>query len=140
MDKRLKNGIAAVALAGWAAGCATGPDFRPPAAPESEAWGEAVAGAAQRFDAEMDAPADWWTLFGSAGLDAAVAEALEKSPTLDQALARLRQAQEEFNAQAGAARYPAVDAGFGHLILGLPDPYPAGVAQWVVDELVAPSS
>ena len=113
MDKRLKNGIAAVALASWAAGCATGPDFRPPAAPESEAWGEAVAGAAQRFDAEMDAPADWWTLFGSAGLDAAVAEALEKSPTLDQALARLRQAQEEFNAQAGAARYPAVDAGFG---------------------------
>ena len=113
MGKRLKNGIAAVALAGWAAGCATGPDFRPPAAPESEAWGEAVAGAAQRFDAEMDAPADWWTHFGSAGLDAAVAEALEKSPTLDQALARLRQAQEEFNAQAGAARYPAVDAGFG---------------------------
>ena len=113
MDKRLKNGIAAVALASWAAGCATGPDFRPPAAPESEAWGEAVAGAAQRFDAEMAAPADWWTLFGSAELDAAVAEALEKSPTLDQALARLRQAQEEYNAQAGAARYPAVDAGFG---------------------------
>ena len=113
MGKRLKNGIAAVALAGWAAGCATGPDFRPPAAPESEAWGEAVAGAAQQFDAEMDAPADWWALFGSAALDAAVAEALEKSPTLDQALARLRQAQEEYNAQAGAARYPAVDAGLG---------------------------
>lgn len=113
MDSRWQIGWAAAALAGWAAGCATGPDFRPPAAPESEAWGEAVAGAAQRFDAEMAAPADWWTLFGSAELDAAVAEALEKSPTLDQALARLRQAQEEYNAQAGAARYPAVDAGFG---------------------------
>lgn len=34
----------------------------------------------------------------------------------------------------------AVDAGFGHLILGLSDPYPAGVAQWVVDELVRPSA
>ena len=113
MDMRLKNGIAAVALAGWAAGCATGPDFRAPAAPESESWGEAARGAAQRFDAELDAPADWWTLFGSAELDAAVAEALAKSPTLDQALARLRQAQEEYNAQAGASRYPAVDAGFG---------------------------
>ena len=113
MDKRLKNGIAAIALAGWAAGCATGPDFRAPAAPESESWGEAVRGAAQRFDAELDAPADWWTLFGSAELDAAVAEALAKSPTLDQALARLRQAQEEYNAQAGAARWPAVDAGLG---------------------------
>ena len=113
MDMRLKNGIAAVALAGWAAGCATGPDFRAPAAPESESWGEAASDPAPRFDAALAAPADWWTLFGSAELDAAVAEALAKSPTLDQALARLRQAQEEYNAQAGAARYPAVDAGFG---------------------------
>jgi len=113
MDMRLKTGIAAIALAGFAAGCATGPDFRAPAAPENESWGEADVGAAQRPAAEMDAPADWWTLFGSAELDAAVAEALAKSPTLDQVLARLRQAQEEYNAQAGAARYPAVDAGFG---------------------------
>lgn len=113
MDSRWQIGWAAAVLAGLAAGCATGPDFRPPAAPESDSWGEAASGAAQRIDAEQDAPADWWTLFGSAELDAAVAEALAKSPTLDQALARLRQAQEEFNAQAGAARYPAVDAGFG---------------------------
>lgn len=113
MDSRWQIGWAAAVLAGLAAGCATGPDFRPPAAPESELWGEADVGAAQRPAAKLDAPADWWTRFGSAELDAAVAEALAKSPTLDQALARLRQAQEEFNAQAGAARYPAVDAGFG---------------------------
>lgn len=124
MDMRLKNGIAAVALAGWTAGCATGPDFRTPAAPESDAWGAALpaertaeahgpGGAAQRFDAALAAPADWWTLFGSAELDAAVAEALAKSPTLDQALARLRQAREAYNAQAGSARYPAVDASLG---------------------------
>jgi alkanesulfonate monooxygenase SsuD/methylene tetrahydromethanopterin reductase-like flavin-dependent oxidoreductase (luciferase family) len=30
----------------------------------------------------------------------------------------------------------AVDAGFEHLILGLSNPYPVGVAQWVVDELI----
>ena len=30
----------------------------------------------------------------------------------------------------------AIDAGFGHLVLGLPNPYPDGVAQWVVDELI----
>jgi hypothetical protein len=30
----------------------------------------------------------------------------------------------------------AVDAGFEHLVLGLSDPYPDGVAQWVADELV----
>ncbi len=31
----------------------------------------------------------------------------------------------------------AVDAGFGHLVLGLPAPYPADVARWVADELVS---
>ena len=30
----------------------------------------------------------------------------------------------------------AIDAGFEHLVLGLPNPYPVGVAQWVVDELI----
>lgn len=30
----------------------------------------------------------------------------------------------------------AIDAGFEHLVLGLSNPYPAGVAQWVVDELI----
>jgi alkanesulfonate monooxygenase SsuD/methylene tetrahydromethanopterin reductase-like flavin-dependent oxidoreductase (luciferase family) len=30
----------------------------------------------------------------------------------------------------------AIDAGFQHLVLGLPNPYPVGVAQWVVDEFV----
>jgi alkanesulfonate monooxygenase SsuD/methylene tetrahydromethanopterin reductase-like flavin-dependent oxidoreductase (luciferase family) len=31
----------------------------------------------------------------------------------------------------------AIDAGFQHLVLGLPNPYPAGIAQWVVDELIS---
>ncbi|MGW5384686.1 LLM class flavin-dependent oxidoreductase [Nocardia sp. NPDC003963] len=31
----------------------------------------------------------------------------------------------------------ALDAGFTHIVLGLPAPYPAGIAQWVADELVA---
>ena len=30
----------------------------------------------------------------------------------------------------------AIDAGFQHIVLGLPAPYPVGVAQWVTDELV----
>jgi alkanesulfonate monooxygenase SsuD/methylene tetrahydromethanopterin reductase-like flavin-dependent oxidoreductase (luciferase family) len=34
----------------------------------------------------------------------------------------------------------ALEAGFEHLVLGLPDPYPAGVAQWVADELIARSA
>jgi alkanesulfonate monooxygenase SsuD/methylene tetrahydromethanopterin reductase-like flavin-dependent oxidoreductase (luciferase family) len=34
----------------------------------------------------------------------------------------------------------AVDAGFRHIVLGLPAPYPARVAQWVTDELITPSA
>ncbi|MEV7099559.1 LLM class flavin-dependent oxidoreductase [Amycolatopsis sp. NPDC051045] len=30
----------------------------------------------------------------------------------------------------------AVEAGFGHVVLGLANPYPDGVAQWVADELI----
>ncbi|MFI5605751.1 LLM class flavin-dependent oxidoreductase [Amycolatopsis sp. NPDC051903] len=30
----------------------------------------------------------------------------------------------------------AVDAGFGHVVLGLPAPFPEGVAQWVAAELI----
>ncbi len=32
-----------------------------------------------------------------------------------------------------------VDAGFRHLVLNLPSPYPSGVARWVTDELITPT-
>ena len=31
----------------------------------------------------------------------------------------------------------APDAGFSHIVLGLRAPYPAGVARWIADELIA---
>jgi alkanesulfonate monooxygenase SsuD/methylene tetrahydromethanopterin reductase-like flavin-dependent oxidoreductase (luciferase family) len=34
----------------------------------------------------------------------------------------------------------AIDAGFGHVVLGLPSPWPAGVARWVADELITKSA
>jgi alkanesulfonate monooxygenase SsuD/methylene tetrahydromethanopterin reductase-like flavin-dependent oxidoreductase (luciferase family) len=34
----------------------------------------------------------------------------------------------------------AIDAGFGHIVLGLSTPYPANVAQWVTDELITTSA
>ncbi len=37
-----------------------------------------------------------------------------------------------------AAIAEAIGAGFGHLVLTLPAPYPDGVARWVADELIAP--
>jgi hypothetical protein len=34
----------------------------------------------------------------------------------------------------------AIDAGFQHIVLGLPAPYPANVTQWVTDELITTSA
>lgn len=34
----------------------------------------------------------------------------------------------------------ALDAGFRHVVLGLPAPYPDGVAQWVADKLISASA
>jgi alkanesulfonate monooxygenase SsuD/methylene tetrahydromethanopterin reductase-like flavin-dependent oxidoreductase (luciferase family) len=34
----------------------------------------------------------------------------------------------------------AIEAGFHHIVLGLPAPYPARVARWVTDELINTSA
>ena len=34
----------------------------------------------------------------------------------------------------------AIDAGFRHIVLGLPAHYPAKIAQWVTDELITTSA
>jgi NodT family efflux transporter outer membrane factor (OMF) lipoprotein len=48
--------------------------------------------------------------FRSPALDALVADALRANPTLDEARARLIEAQENYHAQAGATLLPSVDA------------------------------
>ena len=99
------------------AGCAVGPDFKSPDAvpdarytpgPQPVATVPAL-GKSQSF-VPGDLPQQWWTLFGSDKLDATVRAALEASPTLTQARARLREAQENLNARTGATRFPTVDA------------------------------
>lgn len=69
-----------------------------------------VAGIAQSFVTVDRAPQIWWTRFQSDELNRLVNEALQHSPTLAQAHARLTEAQENYNAQAGATLFPAVDA------------------------------
>src|SRR5215469_17840370 len=91
------------------AGCAVGPRYRAPAPPSVATYtpepqptstmsAPGNAGAAQRFSPDADIPAQWWMLFQSPQLDRMVREALDHSPTLTQALAGLKQAQEESNA------------------------------------------
>ena len=42
-------------------------------------------------------------------------------------------------ARTRSAIAEALDAGFRHVVLGLPSPYPPAVARWVADELIIPS-
>ncbi|MDR2016991.1 MAG: efflux transporter outer membrane subunit [Burkholderiales bacterium] len=115
--------IFAAALLG---GCASGPDFKPPTAPtvmrytETPMPGQTAAvstdthgGAAQQFViGEMEdllRGEPWWALFQNAALNQLIEQALASNPTLAEAEARLRQAQEEYLARAGATRYPSVD-------------------------------
>lgn len=78
------------------AGCAVGPDYT---RPTTDAGARFTADplpspAAQQLDADLDVPADWWTLFHSAALDALIAQALRANPDLAAARASLRQARE----------------------------------------------
>lgn len=116
--------FAILALAVGLAGCAAGPDFKRPAAPEVvdytatpvPAQTESAPtrlGEAQRLVSDMPIDGQWWRNLKSPRLDALIEAALTASPTLASARATLRQAQEVHAAQAGSTLYPQVDAGLG---------------------------
>ena len=97
-------------------GCTVGPDFRtpdPPAVDRYTSGPQPGAIGTVRLVPERDIPAEWWSVFGSADIDNLVRHALDASPTLDQARARLVEAQELRTARAGATQYPQVDATAG---------------------------
>jgi len=112
---------AALALAFAFGGCAVGPDFAVPPAPAGDTYtagaqprrtgaADAPDGHAQALLAGADVPAQWWTLFQSPALDRAIRAALDASPTLAQARARLEQARQDLSASTGALLAPRVDA------------------------------
>lgn len=113
--------ITAIALV-LQAGCAAGPDFRRPAPPDAKGYTDTPlapktvsapgpGGSVQRFQAGMDIPAQWWTLFKSKPLDQLVRQAIMDNPTMTAAQAALREAGENRRAQLGAL-FPSFDAGF----------------------------
>ena len=118
---QIRTPIIAVIASALVAGCAVGPNFKSPEAPNTHAYtaeplpGETAAaplqgGAVQHLVSGQDIPGQWWTLFHSAELDQVIHTALKENPTLEAAQATLRQAQENLNAVVGSALYPAVDA------------------------------
>jgi NodT family efflux transporter outer membrane factor (OMF) lipoprotein len=104
-------------------GCAVGPDFVVPQAPnvsgyapkplspKTAAANDAV-GAAQVFGTGRDLPGDWWRLFDSQRLRTLVERALHNNPDLAAAQAALRVAQANVAAGQGAF-FPSVDGGLG---------------------------
>lgn len=120
--------LPALALAATLAGCAVGPDFNAPEVPvpadpsrpytqlpmpAATASAPGRAGGSQRFVAEQDLPAMWWQLFHSEPLDALIRSALAQSPTLAAAQAALRQARENYAADAGGRLLPSVSGQLG---------------------------
>jgi NodT family efflux transporter outer membrane factor (OMF) lipoprotein len=109
----------ATALACLLAGCAVGPNFKTPQAPQTPGFvapGELPAQTtaapapddqAQRFVEGLDIQGQWWTLFQSAELNALIERGLANSPTLEAATAALRQANETLAAQRGSF-FPSV--------------------------------
>jgi NodT family efflux transporter outer membrane factor (OMF) lipoprotein len=110
-----------VALAVLLGGCAVGPNFTTPAAPDAPRYTDtpmpdatvtaatSVGGAQQHFLPGKELPAQWWTLFQSEPLDKVIRQALADSPNLASAQAALRQARENYIGQTGALLYPSVD-------------------------------
>ncbi len=95
-------------VAAGMAGCAGDP-VHPPDVPTAGQY-TATAVVEPRLAPGKDIPAEWWTLFRSPALDGLVRQALEASPTLARASAKLRQAQEDLSARTGGTRLPKVDA------------------------------
>jgi len=113
------SGAAGLAALMTIAGCTVGLRYRAPAPPTVTAYtpqtfptetasSDGPGGNAQHFNESAAISADWWTAFQSPELNAMVAQALKNSPTLEQATARLKQAQEEVIARTGATKYPTV--------------------------------
>jgi NodT family efflux transporter outer membrane factor (OMF) lipoprotein len=103
-------------------GCAVGPDFKRPAAPNvSNYTAEGLAttattanvsgGQAQRFAEGGDLAGDWWTLFHSRPLNDLIEQSLTSNPDLKAAQAALTVARENVLAQRGSY-YPSVSASF----------------------------
>jgi len=104
------------------AGCAVGPNFKRPAAPNVAGYTSTPpsatgstpnlpGGEVQQFVPDRDIPGDWWTLFHSAQLNDLIERALKANPDLQAAQAALLVARENMLAQRGAY-YPSVSGSF----------------------------
>jgi NodT family efflux transporter outer membrane factor (OMF) lipoprotein len=104
------------------AGCAVGPDFESPLAPDTQSYTETAlpektvetkgpGGRAQFFCMGKDIPGEWWELFHSEPLNELIDQAIKNNPTLQAAQAALQKAEETLNVSI-ANLFPFVDGQF----------------------------
>jgi NodT family efflux transporter outer membrane factor (OMF) lipoprotein len=126
----MPSGSAVAFMAGaMLSGCAVGPNFHRPAAPQTDRYTVQPLAAPQAVDTPAAQPtqpapdelaaqsflpgqnpaADWWKGFGSSEVNALVDQALRANPTMQAAEATLRQSLENVAAQRGAY-FPSVQA------------------------------
>jgi NodT family efflux transporter outer membrane factor (OMF) lipoprotein len=111
--------VLACAAGALVVGCAVGPNYHRPQTPPSEGYAptplpaatEEAEGVTQSFSVGRDISADWWRLFKSPALDALIESSFRANPSIDSALAALKQAQENVYAQRGFF-FPTLQAGY----------------------------
>lgn len=125
--------VSAFAVASLLSGCAVGPDFQTPKAPEVSSFlpaSGANPAAADRVPGRViergaNVSSQWWELFRSAGLDRLVQEGIAHNADLEAAEAALRVAQANAMAQRGAL-FPVVG-------VGIDAAHQKGLSEVVVD-------
>jgi NodT family efflux transporter outer membrane factor (OMF) lipoprotein len=104
------------------AACAVGPNYKRPSTvpaaeyaptplPRETAPAAGIAGAPQRLRVGTDISSEWWKLFESPALNHLVEKAFAANPTIDAAVAALKQAQESVYAQRGYF-FPTVEGSY----------------------------
>lgn len=114
--------LLAAAGAALASGCAVGPDFHRPKAPDNTGYAPAPlpqqtaqsdihAGEAQHLAIGSELQFQWWETFQSPALNTLIEQSLKNNPSITAAQAALRQARELTYAQEGYF-FPSVDSSY----------------------------
>ncbi|MGB4882487.1 MAG: efflux transporter outer membrane subunit [Neisseria sp.] len=114
---RSRSQLIAICFVASLAGCAAGPDFQRPVAPDINSYTTTPTSTQlakdQRLVEGLLLEKQWWRSLGSPSLNALIDDALQTSPTLTALNANLRQAHELFAAGAGSTQYPQLTANLG---------------------------
>lgn len=117
---RTRATLASLLLIG---GCVVGPNYHRPSLPPAQTYSPTPlpastasapgigVGAAQSFDTANAISAQWWTLFRSPALNELIQQSFTANPTIDAAVAALKEAQENVYAQRGYF-YPTVQVSY----------------------------